>query len=158
VKLNDLIDALASEIAAMQGDLERSLDQLALLDLDAPAFMDALDQYSGLATRMGEAAEMAGFPGLQAVCGHVVENTLLAATLQAAERGPLVKFLRRWPALMVHHLRNLDDPSTAAGLVDHLREAPSPLTEPQALKMAHMLGSMPAQVNSVCWPARRTLR
>ena len=147
MKLNDLIDALAGEIAAVQGDLQASLDQLALLDLDAPAFMDALDQYSGLAQRTGEAAEMVGFPGLQAVCVHVVENTLLAATLEPAERGPLVKFLRRWPELMVHHLRHLDDPSTAAGLVDHLREAPSPLTEAQALKMAHMLGAMPAQAN-----------
>jgi chemotaxis protein histidine kinase CheA len=147
MKLIDLIDALAGEIAALQGDLQASLDQLALLDLDAPAFMDALDQYSGLAQRTGEAAEMVGFPGLQAVCVHVVENTLLAATLEPAERGPLVKFLRRWPELMVHHLRNLDDPSTAAGLVDHLREAPSPLSEPEALKMAHMLGAMPAQAN-----------
>jgi chemosensory pili system protein ChpA (sensor histidine kinase/response regulator) len=98
---------------------------------------------------MGEAAEMAGFPGLQAVCAHVVQNTLLAATMEVADRGPLLKFLRRWPALMVHYLRHLDDPSSAAGLVDHLREAPSALGEGESLKVAHMLGSMPAQVSSV---------
>jgi chemosensory pili system protein ChpA (sensor histidine kinase/response regulator) len=148
VKLNDLIEALAGEIEALQGDLDRCLEPLALQDADAPAFMDALEQYSGLAQRMGEAAEMAGFPGLQAVCGHVAQNTLLAATMEPADRGPLLKFLRRWPQLMVHHLRHLDDPSTAAGLVDHLREAPCPLEENEALKVAHMLGSMPAQVGA----------
>ena len=148
MKLNDLIDALAAEIEMMQAELGRCLQPLAQLDVDAPAFMDALDQYSGLAQRMGEAAEMAGFPGLQAACAHVVENTLLAAALEPADRAPLLEFLRLWPALMVHYLRNLDDPSSAAGLVDRLREAPSPLSEAQGLKMAHMLGSMPAQVNS----------
>jgi chemosensory pili system protein ChpA (sensor histidine kinase/response regulator) len=148
VKLNDLIEALAGEIEAMQGELEHCLESLALLDADAPAFMDALDEYSGLAQRMGEAAEMAGFPGLQAVCAHVAQNTLLAATLDPADREPLLQFLRRWPVLMVHYLRSLDDPSAAAGLVDHLRDAPSPLEENEALKIAHMLGSMPAQVGS----------
>ena len=148
MKLNDLIEALAGEIEAMQGDLEHCLESLALLEADAPAFMDALDEYSGLAQRMGEAAEMAGFPGLQAVCAHVTQNTLLAATLEPADRDPLLQFLRRWPALMVHYLRSLDDPSVAAGLVDHLREAPSPLEENEALKIAHMLGSIPSQVGA----------
>ncbi len=148
MKLNDLIEALAGEIEALQADLERCLEPLGLLDADAPAFMDALEQYSGLAQRMGEAAEMAGFPGLQAVCGHVAQNTLLAAALDPADRGPLLRFLRRWPPLMVQYLRHLDDPSTAAGLVDHLREAPCPLEESEALKVAHMLGSMPAQVGA----------
>ena len=60
MKLNDLIDALAGEIDTLQGDLERCLEPLARLDADEPAFMDALDQYSGLAQRMGEAAEING--------------------------------------------------------------------------------------------------
>jgi chemotaxis protein histidine kinase CheA len=148
VKLNDLIDALAAEIEAMSAELGRCLEPLTLLDADAPEFIDALDQYSGLAQRTGEAAEMAGFPGLQAVCEHVVENTLLAAVYEPAERTPLLDFLRAWPGLMVHYLRHLDDPSSAAGLVDRLREAPSPMSEAQGLKVAHMLGSMPAQVHT----------
>ncbi len=148
MKLNDLIEALAVEIETMASELGRCLGPLTLLDADAPAFLDALDQYAGLAQRTGEAAEMAGFPGLQAVCEHVVENTLLAAVFEPAERGPLLDFLRAWPALMVHYLRHLDDPSSAAGLVDRLRDAPSPMAEAQGLKVAHMLGSMPAQANS----------
>ena len=148
MKLNDLIDALAAEIEMMGAELARCLEPLALLDADAPEFMDALDQYSGLAQRTGEAAHMVGFPGLQAVCEHVMENTLLAATLQPAERAPLLEFLRLWPALVVHYLRNLSDPSSAAGLVDRLREAPSPMSEAEGLKVAHMLGSMPAQANT----------
>ncbi len=148
MKLNDLIDALAGEIETMAGELERCLVPLTELEADAPEFVDALDQYSGLAQRTGEAAEMAGFPGLQAVCEHVVENTLLAAVFEPHERAPLVAFLRAWPALTVHYLRHLDDPSCAAGLVDRLREAPSPMSEARGLKVAHMLGSMPAQANS----------
>ena len=148
MKLNDLIDALAAEIEMMGAELARCLEPLALLDADAPEFMDALDQYSGLAQRTGEAAQMVGFPGLQAVCEHVMENTLLAATLQPDERAPLLEFLRLWPALVVHYLRNLSDPSSAAGLVDRLREAPSPMSEAEGLKVAHMLGSMPAQANT----------
>ena len=148
MKLNDLIDALAAEIETMAPELGRCLEPLARLEADAPAFLDALEQYSGLAQRTGEAAEMAGFPGLQAVCEHVIENTLLAAAYEPAERGPLLAFLREWPGLVVHYLRNLDDPSSAAGLVDRLRDAPSPMPEGQGLRVAHMLGSMPAQVNS----------
>jgi chemotaxis protein histidine kinase CheA/ActR/RegA family two-component response regulator len=148
LKLNDLIDALAAEIELAQPDLDLGLEQLAILDVEDPAFLDALDQYTTQAQRMGEAAEMAGFPGLQAVCGHVAENTLLAAMMPASERVPLVAFLRGWPPLIVHYLRNLSDPSTAAGLIDHLIQAPNPLDDEQALKIAHMLGAMDGQVHS----------
>ena len=146
MKLKDLIDALAAEIERARAQLDQNLDELATLDIEDPAFMDALDQYCGQAQRMGEAAEMAGFPGLQGVCSHVLENGLLLASFPPEERGPVLSFLRAWPPLMVHHLRNLSDPSTAAGLVDHLRGAPSPMDEEQAMKVMHMLGAMPLQV------------
>lgn len=146
MKLIDLIQALASEIELARTQLNQNLDQLAVLDAEDPAFMDALDQYSGQAQRMGEAAELAGFPGLQAVCVHVVENCLLLAMLPREERAALLTFLRDWPPLIVYHLRNLSDPSSAAGLVDHLRGAPSPMDEEQAMKVMHMLGAMPLQV------------
>ena len=146
MKLKDLIDALAAEIERARAQLDQNLDELATLDIEDPAFMDALDQYCGQAQRMGEAAEMAGFPGLQGVCTHVLENGLLLASFPPEERGPVLTFLRAWPPLMVHHLRNLSDPSTAAGLVDHLRGAPSPMDEDQAMKVMHMLGAMPLQV------------
>jgi chemotaxis protein histidine kinase CheA len=146
MKLKDLIDALAAEVERARAQLDQNLDELATLDIEDPAFMDALDQYCGQAQRMGEAAEMAGFPGLQRVCAHVLENGLLLATFAPDERPPLLSFLRTWPPLIVHHLRNLSDPSTAAGLVDHLRSAPSPMDEDQAMKVMHMLGAMPLQV------------
>jgi len=146
MKLKDLIDALAAEIDRARAQLDQNLDELATLDIEDPAFMDALDQYCGQAQRMGEAAEMAGFPGLQGVCTHVLENGLLLASFPPEERGPVLSFLRAWPPLIVHHLRNLSDPSTAAGLVDHLRSAPSPMDEDQAMKVMHMLGAMPLQV------------
>ena len=146
MKLKDLIDALAAEIERARAQLDQNLDELATLDIEDPAFMDALDQYCGQAQRMGEAAEMAGFPGLQGVCSHVLENGLLLASFPPEERGPVLSFLRAWPPLMVHHLRNLSDPSTAAGLVDHLRGAPNPMDEEQAMKVMHMLGAMPLQV------------
>ena len=146
MKLNDLIEALAAEVELAQPQLEHCLKDMALLDEGDDAFMDALEQYSGQAQRMGDAAEMAGFPGLQAVCAHVVENGFLLATQPPAERGPLLNFLQTWPPLIVHYLRNLSDPSTAAGLVDHLREAPNPMGEEQALKVMHMLGAMPMQM------------
>ena len=38
---------------------------------------------------------------------------------------------------------NIADPTTAAGLVDHLVRAPYPLAEEEALKVMHMLGAMP---------------
>lgn len=146
MKLNDLIDALAAEIDRARPQLDRDLDDLAALDADDQAFAVALDEYSSLAQRMGEAAEMAGFPGLQAVCQHVLENTLALPTLAAAERGMLIQFLREWPPLIIYYLRNISDPTTAAGLVDHLVRAPYPLGEEQALKVMHMLGAMPLQV------------
>lgn len=146
MKLNDLIDALAAEIELAQPQLERDLDELASLDVADQAFLVALDEYSSLAQRMGEAAEMAGFPGLQAVCNHVLENTLALPGLQNHERGDLIRFLRAWPPLIIYYLRNISDPTTAAGLVDHLVHAPYALDEEQALKIMHMLGAMPLQV------------
>ena len=146
MKLKDLIEAFASEIELARTRLDQNLDELATLDMENPAFMDALDQYSGQAQRMGEAAELAGFPGLQLVCAHVVENSLMLAAQPPGERGAMLDFLRAWPPLIVHHLRNLSDPSTAAGLIDLLRGAPIPMVEEQALKVMHMLGAMPLQV------------
>lgn len=146
MKLNDLIGALASEIEMAHPQLDRDLDLLATLDAGDDAFLEALDQYSGLAQRTGEAAGMVGFPGLQAVCNHVLENTLALPTLPVDGRGAIVKFLRDWPPLIIYYLHNIADPTTAAGLVDHLVHAPYPLDEEQALKVMHMLGAMPQQV------------
>ncbi len=145
MKLKDLIEAFASEIELARTRLDHNLDELATLDIDNPAFMDALDQYSGQAQRMGEAAELAGFPGLQLVCAHIVENSLMLLALAAEERAALIAFLRAWPPLIVYYLRNLSDPSTAAGLIDHLRAAPNAMGEEQAMKVMHMLGAMPLQ-------------
>ena len=146
MRLKDLIDALAAEIELAGVQLEHSLHELATRDADDPAFMDAFDQYSGQAQRMGEAADLAGFPGLQAVCAHVVENCLLLTVTQPADRGAMLTFLRGWPPLIVYYLRNLDDPSTAVGLVDHLCTAPAPMGEEESMKVMHMLGAMPLQV------------
>lgn len=147
MKLKDLIDALAGEIEHVRPQLDLNLNDLQTLDLDAPGFMPAFDQYSEQVQRMGEAVEMAGFPGLQAVCHHVLDNTLLLAALPPAEREASIAFLRAWPPLMVYYLQNLDDSSAAAGLLDCLRGAPHPLHEENALKIMHQLGSMPLQVN-----------
>ncbi len=146
MKLKDLIESFAGEIELARTRLEHDLDELATLDLGDPAFMDVLERYSGQTQRMGEAAELAGFPGLQLVCGHVVENCLMLAVQPPEERGALLAFLRAWPPLIVHYLRNLSDPSTAAGLIDHLRSAPIPMEAEQAMKVMHMLGAMPLQV------------
>ena len=147
MKLKDLIDALAGEIENVRPQLEGNLHDLHNLELDDPGFMSALDQYTDQVQRMGEAVEMAGFPGLQSVCNHVLDNTLLVATVPPDERGPVIAFLRTWPPLMVQYLRRLDDPSTAAGLLDHLRAAPHSMDEETALKVMHQLGAMPLQVN-----------
>ncbi len=146
MKLKDLIEAFAGEIDRAHDRLEGDLDRLATLELGDPAFMDVLEQYSGQAQRMGEAAELAGFPGLQLVCAHVVENSLMLAIQPPGERSTLLAFLRAWPVLMVYYLRNLSDPSAAAGLIDHLVAAPVPMGAEQAMKVMHMLGAMPLQV------------
>lgn len=146
MKLKHLIDAFASEIELAQSRLDYYLNDLASLDAENPVFMVALDEYSGQAQRMGEAAEMAGFPGLQWVCSHVVENSLMLAAQLPEERGAAVDFLRAWPSLIVHYLQNLSDPSTAAGLIDHLSRAPYPMGADLAMKVMHMLGAMPLQV------------
>src|SRR3954462_14214973 len=126
MKLKDLIEALAAEIDRAGTDLEECLLTLASLDSDDPELLDAYDRYSGQAQRMGEAAELAGFPGLQAVCAHVVQNCLLLTITAPGERDALVEFLRGWPPLIVWYLRNLSDPSAAVGLIDHLCGAPDP--------------------------------
>ena len=146
MKLKDLIEALASEIELAQAQLDDMLRELAVRDAEDPAFMDAFDQYSGQAQRMGEAAELAGFPGLQAVCGHVVQNCLLLTVTPPEDREPLLTFLRGWPPLIVYYLHNLSDPSAAVGVVDHLCTAPDPMHEEESMKVMHMLGAMPLQI------------
>lgn len=146
MKLIDLIEAFAGEIEQVRPQLDQNLDILAIMDNEHPDFAEVLDQYSGQAQRMGEAAELAGFPGLQLVCVHVVENCLLLLAQAPQERNALIAFLRAWPPLIVYYLRNLSDPSAAAGLIDHLRVAPLAMEEEQALRVMHMLGAMPMQV------------
>lgn len=158
MKLNDLIEALAGEIELSMPHMNECLDKLAVSEAEEQDFLDAMDQYSGQVQRMGEAAEMAGFPGLQAVCNHVLDNTLLLATQDPVERGPSIEFLRKWPDLMVFYLRNTDDPSSAAGLMDMLHHAPMPMDEEQMLKIMHMLGSMPAQLKGPAASGEEHLR
>src|SRR5207253_8965512 len=61
VKLKDLIEALAGEIERAHAQLEESLAEVTTPEAYGPAFLDAYEQYSGQAERMGEAAELAGF-------------------------------------------------------------------------------------------------
>lgn len=145
--LTDLIEALAAEVETAQGHLADALAQLARLDAEDEAFLDALDQYSSLSQRMGEAADMAGFSGLQTICNLVLENSLALATLAVNERGSLVTFLRNWPPLIVHYLRNISDPSTVAGLMDHLATAPYPLEPEQSDALLRMLVELPGQLD-----------
>lgn len=148
MKLIDLIDALATEIESVRPLLNEQLAALQSLSVEDDAFMDALDGYTDQVTRMGEASEMAGFPGLQAAASHVLENTLLLATLdEQDEREDMLAFMTLWPECVVHYLRHLDDPSCAAGLVDLLRAAPVPMEEDKALRVMHQLGAMYLQVN-----------
>jgi chemotaxis protein histidine kinase CheA/CheY-like chemotaxis protein len=145
MKLKDLIGAFASEIERSQAEMERNLEDLAKLEIGDPAFLDALEQYSGETQRMGEAADYAGFPGLQHVCQHVLENCLMLAAKAPDERIAMINFLHDWPPLIVHYLRNLSDPSSAAGLIDYLEQAPYPLDPEEGLKIMHMLGALPLQ-------------
>lgn len=147
MKLEDLIAMLAEEITSTQPQLNKQLDKLALLPVDATDFSDVLAAYSDQIQRMGEAADMVGFSGLLLVSEHLQENTLLLATLTPSEREPVIAFLREWPELMVHYLHNLHDASVAAGLVDALRDAPHPMDEEQCFRVMHKLGSLPAQVD-----------
>lgn len=147
MKLSDLVEALASEVENIRPELEHTLESLVSLDADTMEFTDAYDQLGSLSQRLGNASEAAGFPGLAAVCGQVSNNALLLVSLPPAEREPLIEFLSLWPPKIVFYLRNLDDPSAAAGLVDHLTHAPLPLPEEQALKIAYMLGSMDSSVH-----------
>ena len=94
MKLHDLISALADEIEIVQPDLDRCLNDMEQGGPEDAAFFDAFEQYSSQIQRMGEATGMAGFPGLEAVCGHVLENVLLLAAYPPEERGSVLQFLR----------------------------------------------------------------
>lgn len=146
MKLIDLIDALAAEIESVRPLLHKQLGVMHETSLDDAVFMDALDAYTDQVTRMGEAFEVAGFAGLQEASNHVLENTLLLATLGDDEKEEMISFMALWPDHVVHYLRNMDDPSCAAGLVDLLRVAPSPIPEERAMRVMHQLGAMNAQV------------
>lgn len=143
MNLSELIEALAGEVDLVAGELAQLLATLLTVDETEPAFLDALDGYNGQVERLGAAAEVAGFGGLMQVCACVGENAMAAAASPQEERERFRPFLAGWPPLVVNYLRNLSDPSTAAGLVDHLKQAPLPLDEPAALKLMHMLGATP---------------
>lgn len=147
MKLTDLIDALADEVEIMQPDLAEMLDQLAVADVTSDTFVDVLDQYNDNVQRMGEASEMVGFTGLQLICQQVQNNSLLLLSANHNEQSEVLAFLRKWPALMSSFLRDLSDPSLAAGLVDVFLSAPIPFAEDEALKVMHQLGAMTLQAN-----------
>ncbi len=146
MKLNDLIVALAGEIEAITPQLQENLDILARLDIEEPEFAGALEVYSSLLGRLGEAAEMVGLDGLQMLTNHITENAVFLASFPPGEREEAVLFLQSCPELLSHYLHNIEDPSVAAGIVDWMQSAPSPMDEKVALKVVHMLGSIPAKV------------
>jgi chemosensory pili system protein ChpA (sensor histidine kinase/response regulator) len=145
MKLSDLIDALASEVARAENDLVALLARIDGLGADDPQLAVELDAYCELVQRMGQAAQIAGFDGLEWVCQHVLQNALLLGAGDDGHKPALMAFLREWPGRVVHYLRHVDDPSTAAGLVDLLRAAPQPMEEVEGLRVMHMLGALPAQ-------------
>ncbi len=149
MKLGDLISALADEIEIVRPELEQYLADMSSLELDDSRFTDAAEFYSEQVERMGEAAEMVGFPGLQQVCEQVTGNIAVLKDKPLNERGEFIAFLQQWPDLVVHYLKHLDDPSSAAGLIDFLREAPVPLKEEDGLKMMHTLGAFPGAMDSL---------
>ncbi len=149
MKLSDLIGALADEIEVVRPELEQYLTELSTYELGEDSFSDAADFYAEQVERMGEAAEMVGFPGLQHVCEHVTANIAKLKETPLASRDDFVAFLRQWPDLVVHHLKNVHDPSCAAGLVDCLCDAPVPLEEEEALKIMHALGAFPSEMDSL---------
>lgn len=142
MKLIDLIDALATEIESVQPLLQDKLSIMHSHSVESVEFMDALDSYTDQVTRMGEAFEMAGFDGLQSAANHVLENVLLLAGIEDGERTVMLGFMSSWAEQVVHYLRNMQDPSCAAGLVDVLRTAPSPMPEDRAMRIMHQLGKM----------------
>ncbi|PID76443.1 MAG: hypothetical protein CSB24_06630 [Deltaproteobacteria bacterium] len=149
MKLSDLIIGLAGEIDAIRPELEEHLKKLAELDHQEAAFVDAAEFYAEQVERMGEAADMVGFPGLHNVCQHVNHNIDRLKATARPERGPFIDFLQEWPELAVKYLNNLQDSSIAASLVDLLREAPAPFDEQEALKTMHNLGAFPEEMNAL---------
>ncbi len=154
MNLNDLMQAFAGEMESANDDLAQLLEGLLLLDEFDPALLDALDGYTGLVERLGSAAEMAGLSGLTQVCSWVVENALAAASNPVAEREAYRHFLSRWPQLVIFFLKNYTDPTTAGGLVDHLKSAPQSLDDEAAMKLMHKLGSTAATDLSAGMAAR----
>lgn len=148
MKLSDLINALADEINIIRPELSEYLQGLATLKRDTAEFIEATEFYSEQVQRMGEAADMVGFPGLQSVCAHVVNNIEELAQKQVSERADYITFLEKWPDLVIHYLHNLDDPSAAAGLLDCLHTAPLPMSEDEVLKVMHQLGAFPGEMSS----------
>lgn len=158
MKLNDLITAFAEEIKNASPLMESKLDELQTLPLEDDRFMEAIDDYSTQAQRMGEAAEMVGFPGLQLVCNHIIENTVLLASQQPEERTPTLDFLRMCTPMMVHYLENIEDPSCVYGMIDLLCAAPSPMQIDQAMKITYQLGGIPQQLSGTFMGADDTAR
>ncbi len=149
MKLSDLISALADEINIIRPELAQQLQELSTRKMDDQALVEAAQFYNEQLQRMGEAADMVGFPGLQGVCQHVADNIEQLLSKPVDERGDFIPFLERWPDLIVHYLHNLEDPSAAAGLVDFLRDAPLPLDEDEALKVMHKLGFFPGAMSAL---------
>ncbi len=149
MKLSDLISALAGEIEIIVPELTQYLQDLSSHDADDEAFTKASTFYSEQVTRVGEAADMVGFQGLEEVCNHVNDNVEALAACPISEREAFITFLKKWPHLVIHYLKHLEDPSSAAGLVDCLRDAPIALDKESALKVMHKLGSFPSEMEAL---------
>jgi chemotaxis protein histidine kinase CheA/CheY-like chemotaxis protein len=143
MNLRDLISALSGEIEEVLPDLDTWAERLLTGDPEDPGCMEALDRYLGQIERIASATGMAGYAGLQAFCGHLGEHALAATSLPRAARAAYEPVLRGWPALLMYYLANSTDASAAAGLIDHLRVAPDPISEERALELAHLLYAEP---------------
>jgi chemosensory pili system protein ChpA (sensor histidine kinase/response regulator) len=116
---------------------------------DDDTFFAAVQDYASQMQRLADAAHTAELDGIAAASALVVENAMLLAVADEAERSAALAFLAAWPNHLLQCLRQPDNSAIAQALVQHLCAAPQALGSAAALNLMHQLGSMGQQAQTL---------
>ncbi len=136
----ELVDLLRAELADIIEAREEIFSVLNASGGNPQAQGAILENYSDAAERIGEAADMVGLTGLQAVGKHIHDN-LFRVGAGEPFNDAIQSILKDWPVHMLGYLQNIHDRRACEDLVSFLQTSawPNPLPVEQGTALTEAL-------------------
>ena len=142
----DIVELVCNQIIDSQDGLSAALEVCISMENNNPAFLEAIEDYTGKVQEIVDVAEMAGLTGLIEVCTFINTNFVEFSIQEKTQRIDTQKYFLAWPAKVLTYLHS---PNTGASqLISFMQEDswPDPLSEEAAIELLTLL-TQPAQTD-----------